>query len=78
MTFIKTTSSTIVLLLFTLLWTTSNGQSTKGHIPFYAVPYYNFDPLSITIGKYKNELLTNDTAALTVLADRIKVKPYLF
>ncbi len=72
MTFIKTISSTILLLSFTLLGTTSNGQSTKGHIPFYAVPYYNFDPLSITIGKYKNELLTNDTVALTVLADRIK------
>ena len=72
MTFIKTTISSILFLLFALTYITSNGQSTKGHIPFYAVPYYNYDPLSITIGKYKKELLTNDTLELMILADKIR------
>lgn len=51
---------------------TANGQGTKGHIPFYAEPYYNYDSLKITIGKYKNELLTNDTTKLNALAEKIK------
>ena len=72
MTFIKTTLSTLLFALFVLMCNISNGQSTKGHIPFYALPYYNYDPLSITIGKYKNDLLTNDTSELMQLADKIK------
>ena len=51
---------------------TANGQGTKAHIPFYAEPYYNYDPLKITIGKYKSELLTTDTTKLNALAEKIK------
>jgi hypothetical protein len=53
-------------------FTTANAQKLKGHIPFYATPYYNYDPLTITIGKYQKELLTNDTAKLAALEDTIK------
>lgn len=68
----KTIINTILLTLFLFGWTTTNGQATKGHIPFYAEPYYNYDPLKITIGKYKKELLTNDTLELMSLASKIK------
>jgi len=72
----KLTKATITILLIAFLffsWSTSNAQGKTGRIPFYAVPYYNYDPLTITIGKYKKELLTNDTAQLEVLANKIKV-----
>jgi hypothetical protein len=38
----------------------------------YATPYYNYDPLTITIGKYKKELLTKDTIEIINLAKKIK------
>ena len=61
------------LFVITILYATAiQGQPAKGPIPFYALPYYNYKPLTITIGKYKNELLTTDTAVLTRLAATIK------
>ena len=72
MKLIKTVITLSLFVLFTFSATTTWGQGTKGHIPFYAEPYYNYDPLKITIGKYKNELLTNDTTKLTILANKIK------
>jgi len=71
MKFIKTVIAFPLIVFFTFFVTTTNGQGTKGHIPFYAEPYYNYDPLKITIGKYKKELLTNDTSELTTLANKI-------
>jgi hypothetical protein len=72
MKLIKTIIAFSLFGLFTFSATTANGQGTEGHIPFYAEPYYNYDPLKITIGKYKKELLTNDTSKLTILANNIK------
>jgi hypothetical protein len=45
---------------------------TSSRIPFYAEPYYNYEPLKITIGKYQKELLSNSSAAILALAERIK------
>lgn len=53
--------------------TITNAQDTKGHIPLEALPYYTYNPLTINIGKYKAELLTNDTAELSKLANKIKL-----
>jgi hypothetical protein len=50
----------------------ANAQKTNRQIPFYATPYYNYEPLTITIGKYKKELLTTDTTELMNLASAIK------
>lgn len=72
MKLIKSIILSLHFVLFTFFSVTANGQGTKGQIPFYAEPYYNYNPLKITIGKYKKELLTNDTSALTILADKIK------
>jgi hypothetical protein len=69
---IKTIIGVALFVLFTFSWTPTNGQGTKGQIPFYALPYYNFNPLTITIGKYKKELLTSDTSELITLANKIK------
>jgi hypothetical protein len=61
------------LCVLSMLYATSmQGQATNAPIPFYAVPYYNYSPLTITIGKYKNELLTSDSATLNRLAATIK------
>ena len=61
------------LCILSIFYATAiQGQATKAPIPFYALPYYNYKSLTITIGKYKNELLTTDTAALTRLAATIK------
>lgn len=68
----RTIISATLFTLFLVSSTATNGQTTKGHIPFYAEPYYNYDPLKITIGKYKKELLTNDTTELISLASKIK------
>lgn len=70
MKFKKTIAIVTVLTIFTL--TAVNGQSLKGHIPFYATPYYYYDPLTISIGKYKSQLLTNNIAELTSLEETIK------
>jgi hypothetical protein len=72
MKLIKTVMTFSLFVLFTFSVTTTNGQGTKGHIPFYAEPYYNYDPLKITIGKYKTKLLTNDPSELVILANTIK------
>ncbi len=40
-------------------------------IPFYAEPYYNYEPLKIAIGKYQVELLSNNCTELLTLAKRI-------
>jgi hypothetical protein len=71
----KLFNATICFLLFaffSLCRITTNGQATKGHIPFYAEPYYNYSPLKITIGKYKKELLTNNVSELIIVANKIK------
>lgn len=68
----RTIISATLFTLFLVSSTATNGQTIKGHIPFYAEPYYNYDPLKITIGKYKKELLTNDTTELISLASKIK------
>ncbi|TAD95126.1 MAG: hypothetical protein EAZ97_15975 [Bacteroidetes bacterium] len=68
----ETIISVTFFTLFLVSSTASNGQITKGHIPFYAEPYYNYNPLKIAIGKYKKELLTNDTTELISLASKIK------
>jgi hypothetical protein len=68
----KTIISTITFSFLFCVCTTVYGQTTKGRIPFYAEPYYIYDPLKITIGKYKKELLTKDTTKLTSLASKIK------
>ena len=62
----------MLCVLSILYATTIQGQPTNGPIPFYALPYYNYKPLTITIGKYKDRLMTTDTAALTRLAATIK------
>ena len=64
--------SGIFCVLSILYATAMQGQPANTPIPFYALPYYNYKPLTITIGKYKNELLTADTAALNRLAATIK------
>jgi hypothetical protein len=58
----------VTLLLFVNLGFSQN----KGKIPFYALPYYNYQPLTITVGKYKKELLTNDVNQLKKLETKIK------
>lgn len=62
------------LIILTLLFFINFGfsQNSKGKIPFYALPYYNFEPLTITIGKYKKELLTNDINQLKKIEKIIK------
>jgi hypothetical protein len=61
------------LLVLSIFYATAiQGQPTNGPIPFYALPYYNYKPLTINIGKYKKELMTTDTAALIRLAATIK------
>ncbi|MDP4220056.1 MAG: hypothetical protein Q8916_13105 [Bacteroidota bacterium] len=55
-----------------LVFSTASAQDIKGRLPFYAVPYYNSDPLTISIGKYKTELLTEDTTKILALANKIK------
>src|ERR1700728_1762466 len=61
------------LCILSIFYATAiQGQATKAPIPFYALPYYNYKSLTITIGKYKNELLTGDSAALNRLAATIK------
>ena len=65
--------SAVLCVLSILCNTEAQGQAINTPIPFYALPYYNYRPLTITIGKYKNELLTSDTAALARLAATIKV-----
>lgn len=72
MKFIKTLPIFLLFAFSILSGKTTNGQGAEGHIPFYAEPYYNYDPLKITIGKYKKELLTNDTTQLDSLATKVK------
>ena len=63
----------VTICILSIFYATSlQGQPTHAPIPFYALPYYNYKPLTITLGKYKNELLTTDTAALSRLAATIK------
>ena len=72
MKFFKTTIAILLFASFIFSCSTTNAQEKKGRIPFYALPYYNYDPLTITIGKYKKELLTEDTTELIALAKKIK------
>ncbi|MES2240424.1 MAG: hypothetical protein V4497_09225 [Bacteroidota bacterium] len=61
---------TILILLF--FFNLGFSQSNNGKIPFYAQPYYNSEPLTITIGKYKKELLTNNVNELKKVEQKIK------
>lgn len=69
---LKPIIKTLILIVCLIPFKNAKAQKTNGHIPFYATPYYNYDPLTITIGKYKKELLTKDTAELMNLASKIK------
>jgi len=55
-----------------LTFSSASAQDTKERLPFYAAPYYNSDPLTISIGKYKTELLSEDTVKILALAKKIK------
>ncbi len=69
----KTVKSTIFsAFVLILVFSTASAQDTKGRLSFYAAPYYNSDPLTISIGKYKTELLTEDTTKILALANKIK------
>lgn len=64
------------ILLFTLLTLFFNRfysqELDNGHIPFYAVPYYSYKPLKVNVGKYNDQLETNDTTQLLNLSNQIK------
>lgn len=62
----------LIILVFILVTSLGFSQSDNGKIPFYALPYYNFEPLTITIGKYQKELLTNNIAELKKIEEKIK------
>jgi hypothetical protein len=62
----------LIILVLLLFINFGFSQNNKGKIPFYALPYYNYNPLTITIGKYKKELLTNDINQLKKVEDKIK------
>lgn len=62
----------LIILVIILFFNIGFSQNSKGKIPFYAIPYYNYEPLTITIGKYKNELLTNDVNQLKKIEAIIK------
>jgi HTH-type transcriptional repressor of NAD biosynthesis genes len=47
-------------------------QLKNSRIPFYAVPVYNYDPLTIQVGKFSGQLQEEHPARLLALADRIK------
>lgn len=66
-------TSCLILLLISLPFSNLPAQDLDhGQIPFYAEPYYNYKPLKVNIGKYSDELSTNDTAALLALANTMK------
>jgi len=62
----------LIILVFILITNLGFSQNDNGKIPFNALPYYNFEPLTITIGKYQKELLTNDLAELKKIEEKIK------
>ncbi|MCG7859966.1 hypothetical protein MD537_23500, partial [Flavihumibacter sediminis] len=49
-------------------------QLKNSRIPFYAVPVYNYDPLTIQVGKFSGQLREEHPARLLALADRIKAE----
>jgi hypothetical protein len=65
-------SRNLIVLAFLLFLNIVFSQNSKGKIPFYAIPYYNFEPLTITIGNYKTDLLTNDINQLKKVEEKIK------
>lgn len=62
----------VALTVLLLTAYTAMSQTSTGQIPLIAVPYYNYSPLKITIGKYRNKLLTKDPAVLLTLAGKIR------
>jgi len=72
MKLLKTKINFLHIIFFTFIFSIGYGQSKNTPIPFYALPYYNYEPLTITIGKYQKELLTNDITELEHLEAKIK------
>lgn len=72
MKLIKRKNSILLLIIFILISSFGYAQSKNGRIPFYALPYYNYEPLTIAIGKYQKELLSNDISELEELETKIK------
>lgn len=64
--------SILHLIIFIFISSFGYSQSENSRIPFYALPYYNYEPLTITIGKYQKELLTSDKTELENLETKIK------
>ncbi|MDQ1086420.1 hypothetical protein [Siphonobacter sp. SORGH_AS_1065] len=64
--------SSIVLFILLSFTKLCAQDLDNGQIPFYAEPYYNYKPLRINIGKYSEQLKTNDTTQLLDLANKIK------
>ncbi len=64
--------SCIVLFIFLSFAKLCAQDLDNGKIPFYAEPYYNYKPLKINIGKYSEQLKTNNTTQLLDLANKIK------
>ena len=62
----------LIILMFILLVNFGFSQNNNGKIPFYALPYYNYDPLTITIGKYQKELLVDNVDELKKVEEKIK------
>jgi hypothetical protein len=69
----KVAITTLFILCYTIYTIPVFAQPGKSNIPFSAVPYYSYQPLTITIGKYKKELLTNDITKMIALENRISV-----
>ena len=51
-------------VIFAFLKISGYGQNVQNRIPFYALPYYNFDPVTIPIGQYLKELVSNNISEI--------------
>jgi len=67
----NTKMKSIATILFIFLTITVFGQNIQNRIPFYALPYYNFDPLTITIGQYQKELVSNNISDIETIESNI-------
>lgn len=65
--------SILFLFLIGLVVTPAVGQELdNGRIPFFAAPVYNYQPLTIKVGKHSKELKTNDPNELLKTAEKIR------
>jgi len=72
MKLLKTKISITHIIILIFVCSFGYGQNINTRIPFYALPYYNYNPLTITIGKYQKELLTDNLSELETLETKIK------